>query len=49
MAEMPKPRLAVWPARSSIAARRAMIFSMPCSARLKLSHGRMTSPEIAGS
>jgi hypothetical protein len=49
MAEMPKPRLAVMPARNSIAARRAITFSTPCSASAKLDHGRMIWPEIAGS
>ena len=47
--QIPNPRLAVIPSCSSIAARRATIFSTPCSARLKLDHGRMISPEIAGS
>ena len=46
---MPKPRLAVMPAFSSRAARRAMTFSTPCSANLKLDQGRMIWPEIAGS
>jgi hypothetical protein len=48
-AEMPKPRFAVIPARSSIAARRAITFSTPCSASAKLDQGRMICPEIAGS